>query len=99
MMGRSGMKRLTHATLPEIALGARGSKFILSHCGSLASAKPASNADGRDKPGHHDAEAFCTDAMTRIGTSPARRMRPDYVIAIGQPLLPVAPLIGAGAKQ
>ena len=24
---------------------------------------------------------------------------PDYVIAIGQPLLPVAPLIGAGVKQ
>jgi hypothetical protein len=58
------MKRLTHTTLPEIALGANRSKFILSQCGNLASAKPASNIDGRDKPGHHDTEAFCADAMT-----------------------------------
>ena len=33
------------------------------------------------------------------GTSAHAPMRPGHVIAIGQPLLPVAPLIGAGVKQ
>jgi hypothetical protein len=41
-----------------------------------------------------------TFAGTGVGDSPAHApIRLRHVIAIGQPLLPVAPLIGAGVKQ
>jgi hypothetical protein len=46
--------------------------------------------------GCFDAEAWSTGGGETSAHAP---MRPGHVIAIGQPLLPVAPLIGAGVKQ
>jgi hypothetical protein len=54
------------------------------------------------RPGKHslggrfDAEAWSAGVG---GASAHAPIRPGYVIAIGRPLLPVAPLIGAGVKQ
>ena len=54
--------------------------------GGIVGSRPARNSVNRQKDGG--------------GGSPApRRICLAQVIAIGQPLLPVAPLIGAGVKQ
>lgn len=85
-----------HNPLP---LHARG---LGHYCQAISRRRIPSWSDSRfasaqpSQGGHFDAEA----AEYGVGGPPAHApMRPGHVIAIGQPLLPVAPLIGAGVKQ